>query len=204
MAHSIATAAAVGLLFTIAAPFCRPVAAQTLKIRLINGKSSKPMGNRRITVKSVTDLESSVIVVDDRGVGVLPLTPGTQEFLLLGGPKSDSEPYRIAYIDPMIPRCDESKLQMCRQTDTSPEIHVDTTQPRRAQGRLCFGHDPCHGGYPICSRFYRHQETRRSETSTAALKRSLPAPAPDPQHPSASEPQSPAKPPAPRASPDNP
>jgi hypothetical protein len=94
-----------------------PVAAQTLTIRLLNGKTGKPIYDENVTVRWGKDsINETVVSIDKNGIGTFDVLKGQTEFSLEGGPKRGNEPYRIAYLD-----CNEpmyGKVQVKEAVDT--------------------------------------------------------------------------------------
>jgi hypothetical protein len=86
------------LLLILATVCCQSISAQPLTIKLVDAKSGKPMGRRNITVKW-DNSESSVVVVNDRGLGRVEVSPGAKQFVLVTGPRKGAEPNRVAYMD---------------------------------------------------------------------------------------------------------
>lgn len=82
----------------ILATCAQPISAQTLKIKLVNAKSGKPMGRQNVTVRW-DNFESSIVAVNDVGLGWAAVSPGTVQFVLHSGPRKGSEPNRVAYMD---------------------------------------------------------------------------------------------------------
>lgn len=83
----------MGIVFTSRLP------AQTLTIHLLNAKSAKAMGKKKITVRWVKDLQSSEVLLDASGTGHVEVLRGATEFLVMEGPRIGKEPGRIAYMD---------------------------------------------------------------------------------------------------------
>jgi hypothetical protein len=79
--------------------FSSRLPAQTLTIRLLNAKSGKAMGKKKITVRWVKDLKSSEVVLDANGTGHVEVLPGMTEFSVMEGPRIGKEPGRVAYLD---------------------------------------------------------------------------------------------------------
>jgi hypothetical protein len=76
-----------------------PVVAQTLTIRLLNGKTGKPISDKNVTVRWGKDsLNETVVSIDKNGIGTFDVQ-GQTEFSLTEGPRRGNEPYRIAYSD---------------------------------------------------------------------------------------------------------
>jgi hypothetical protein len=76
-----------------------PIGAQTFTVRLLNGETGKRMPNRKVTVRWVNGFNSSEVLIDKNGVGLVEASQGEQQFLMTVGPKPGNEPYRVAYLD---------------------------------------------------------------------------------------------------------
>jgi hypothetical protein len=70
--------------------------AQTLKLRLLNAKSGKPMRNENVTIRW-DNLEGAVVSVDKKGIAILKVPSKVKQFAVIPGPRKGSEPYRSAY-----------------------------------------------------------------------------------------------------------
>jgi len=77
---------------------CQLISAQTLTIKLVDAKSGKPMAKQNVTVKW-DNSDSSVVEVNDVGLGRVEVSSGARQFVLLTGPGKGAEPFRIAYMD---------------------------------------------------------------------------------------------------------
>jgi len=89
----------ITLLLVIMATACyQAISAQTLTIKLVDAKSGKPMRRQNVTVMW-DNAYSSVVAVNDVGLGRVVVSPGTIKFSLYGGPRKGAEPYRVAYLD---------------------------------------------------------------------------------------------------------
>lgn len=85
--------------FLIIATVCsQHISAQTLTIKLVDAKSGKPLGRQNVTVKW-DNSESSIVAVNDVGLGRVEASPGAMEFVLLAGPRKGAERNRVAYMD---------------------------------------------------------------------------------------------------------
>lgn len=74
--------------------------SQVLTVRLLNAKSGKPMGNKKITfLWSDKNWSKSEVLADDEGVGRVDIPSGVSSFSLMEGPRLGNEPNRIAYIN---------------------------------------------------------------------------------------------------------
>jgi len=83
------------------------IEAQTLTIRLLNGKSGKPMSNKNVTLEWSPEYipwEGSVVYFGKDGIGKVEVHIGAEFFTMMTGPKIGKEPYRIAFIDCNEPR----------------------------------------------------------------------------------------------------
>jgi hypothetical protein len=92
----------ITLFLWIMATACyQPISAQTLTIKLVDGKSGKPMRRQNVTVEwdNPHSIDRSVVAVNDVGLGRVDVSPGAMRFFLLTGPKKGAEPYRVAYIN---------------------------------------------------------------------------------------------------------
>lgn len=97
-------------------PNTPPAAAQTFTVRLLNAKTGKAMGNKKVTVEWVEGLKSSEILVDSKGAGKIEIPPATREFLMTTGPRIGNEPYRLAYIN-----CNEPSMALIQITQVLEE-----------------------------------------------------------------------------------
>ncbi|MBW8870412.1 MAG: hypothetical protein JF563_06500 [Acidobacteriales bacterium] len=81
-------------------------AQQRITIRLLNGKSGKPIAHENVTSRWGGGLGTSVVVsVDEQGTGTVEVPAGADTFEMSEGPRKGSEPYRLAYAD-----CNQSKM----------------------------------------------------------------------------------------------
>jgi hypothetical protein len=61
--------------------------SQTLTIRMLNGKSGKPLGNRFIAVEFQNSPQKSMIYINKQGIGDLEIPPGATAFSLIAPAK---------------------------------------------------------------------------------------------------------------------
>ena len=76
--------------------------AQTLTIRLLNGKSGRPMSNKNVTLEWSPEYitwEGSVVYFGKDGIGKVEVHSGAEYITMMTGPKIGKEPYRIAFIN---------------------------------------------------------------------------------------------------------
>jgi hypothetical protein len=109
-----------------------PVAAQTFIVHLLNGKSGKPIPNRKVIVRWFSGLNSSEVSMDQNGAGFLTVPEGAQQFIIMVGPKQGNEPYRLDYID-----CNEpamSSIQV-KQVVEAGFVPIDKCGHRKAIAR---------------------------------------------------------------------
>jgi len=89
----------VGILLCGLAVACPVLSSQTLTVRVLNAKSGKPFGGRKVTAKWDVEFRSSEISIGGDGVGRLQVPSNAKEFILITGPRSGREPFRIAYLN---------------------------------------------------------------------------------------------------------
>ena len=53
----------------------------------------------KLSLSDCFPFKQSILALGREGVGSVAIPPGTTSFVMLGGPKKGSEPYRVAYID---------------------------------------------------------------------------------------------------------
>ncbi len=93
MKHLFVLALAVS---AVATPLC----AQTITVRLLDGKSGKPITDKNITFHWNSDhFEESVVRIGKDGVGKVTAPAKATDFFLMEGPKDGDEPFRVAYFD---------------------------------------------------------------------------------------------------------
>ena len=85
----------IALTLTLIATAAAP--SQVFTIRLVDGKSGKPMGNKNVTFDWDTDFKQSVTMVDKDGVGHLEVPQGVRGFMMRPGPRIGDEPNRVPY-----------------------------------------------------------------------------------------------------------
>jgi hypothetical protein len=78
-----------------------PLAAQTITIRLLNGKSGRPLTNKNVTLAWSPGyfMQDSVVHFGQNGIGMIQVPVGAEFITMMGGPKVGKESYRIAFID---------------------------------------------------------------------------------------------------------
>lgn len=94
--------ALVIFLLVVGAIVSASLEAQTLTIRLLNGKTGRPMSNKNVTVQwspGYFPWEGSVVYFGKDGIGKVEVHSGAEFFTMMTGPKIGKEPYRIAFID---------------------------------------------------------------------------------------------------------
>ena len=82
--------------------------AQTLIIRLLNGKSGQPMSNKNVTLEWSPGyfMQDTVVYFGKDGIGKVEVPIGAEFFMMMTGPKIGKEPYRIAFIN-----CNEPSME---------------------------------------------------------------------------------------------
>jgi hypothetical protein len=76
---------------------CSPVVAQTLTVRLLNAKTGKVIRKENVTINWDIDLKSSRMMVGEDGSARFKVPAEAKHFAITAGPKTGSEPNRIAY-----------------------------------------------------------------------------------------------------------
>ncbi len=78
-----------------------PLAAQTITIRLLNGKTGQPMSNKNVTLEWSPGhfMQDSVVYFGKDGIGKVEVPIGAVFFTMMPGPKVGKEPYRVAFGD---------------------------------------------------------------------------------------------------------
>jgi len=79
-----------------------PLAAQTFTIRLLNGKTGRPLSDKNVTLlwsPSYIPWEGFVVYFGKDGIGTVKVPTGSEFFIMQGGPKIGKEPYRIPFIN---------------------------------------------------------------------------------------------------------
>ncbi len=90
----LAVALSAALLFC-----CVPsVRGQSIKVRVLNARSGRPLAGQSVTISWPDTLDKTVVSLGADGTGTLDIT-GRSHFGMLPGPRSDKEPNSIAYID---------------------------------------------------------------------------------------------------------
>jgi hypothetical protein len=80
-------------------------AATTLTIRLLNGKTGKPIANKNVTVRWETDWKMTFVTIGKNGIGTFDVESGRTQFWL-ESPTRLKEPFRGVYTD-----CNEPELK---------------------------------------------------------------------------------------------
>lgn len=75
------------------------VDAQTLTIRLLNAKSGKGIGKKKVTIKWDKNFRSSEVLMNSDGVGHIDVPSDAKQFIIVAGPRVGEDSYRIAYRD---------------------------------------------------------------------------------------------------------
>ncbi len=103
----LATSPVLAACLLVLPPLCAPILAQTpapadtqasapanpaspppvLTIRMLNGKSGKPLGSRFIVVEFQNSPEKSMISINKQGIGHLDIPPGATAFSLIAPAK---------------------------------------------------------------------------------------------------------------------
>jgi hypothetical protein len=77
--------------------FCVHGIAQTITIRMLNGKSGKPVDGKSINVEFQGSSEKSVIAIDKHGIGHLQIPPGATAISLIAATEKGKEQNLPAY-----------------------------------------------------------------------------------------------------------
>jgi hypothetical protein len=98
-----------------------PVVAQTLTIRLLNGKTGKPIANKHMTVRWGDSLFNPTnVLIGKNGIGSFDVQTGRTQFKL-ESPTSLKEPYRDAYMGCNDPEL--KKVEVKQVVDTGYVAH---------------------------------------------------------------------------------
>jgi hypothetical protein len=73
--------------------------AQSITLRLVNGKNGKPMSDQNVAVSWDDSFIAIQVRVDRDGRAVLAIPPGTLRVTFRGGSSKGKEPNRVAYLD---------------------------------------------------------------------------------------------------------
>jgi hypothetical protein len=78
-----------------------PLTAQTITVRMLNGKTGKPLSNKNVTLRWSPhfDPPGSVVNSGKDGVATAEVPLGAKMFWVMGGPKVGNDPNRIPYIN---------------------------------------------------------------------------------------------------------
>jgi hypothetical protein len=76
-----------------------PSVSQKFTIRVLNAKTGKAIGNKKVTVKWADGVKSIEVLLDNNGRGKVEMPSEAQDFFVMEGPRIGKEPDRIAYID---------------------------------------------------------------------------------------------------------
>src|SRR5690349_2509779 len=112
--RSLAILAAFG--FTLGAASAQPPARQTITIRMLHGKSGKPLSNKNVTLLWAPDFipwKGAEVHLGKDGTGTVDIPVGLELFEMMTGPKVGKEPGRIPYIDcnnPLFPHVSVSQV----------------------------------------------------------------------------------------------
>ena len=89
------------ILGLIVLALCIQLGGQTITLRLVNGKSGKPVPNKNVTIfySSKNPTAEQQVRVGPDGLGKFTARSGMESFMLLGGPKDGKILNRIAFID---------------------------------------------------------------------------------------------------------
>jgi hypothetical protein len=77
--------------------FCIHGVAQTITIRMLNGRSGKPMRDKTINVEFQGSSGNAVITVDKQGIGHLVIPPGATAVSFIGTTKKGKDSNQPAY-----------------------------------------------------------------------------------------------------------
>jgi hypothetical protein len=98
-----------------------PLPAQTITIRLLDGKTGRFLSDKNVTLLWSPDYfpPGSVIYFDKDGIGTVKVPSGSEFFIMRGGPKIGKEPYRIPFIN-----CNASMSEMIRVSEVLKRGYV--------------------------------------------------------------------------------
>jgi len=95
---SLAILAAFG--FALGAASAQQPATQTITIRMLNGKSGKPLSNKNVTlIWSPEFRKETEVHLGKDGTGTVDIPAGLELFDMIPGPKVGKEPGRVPYFD---------------------------------------------------------------------------------------------------------
>ena len=86
----------LGLALLFSATMAR---AQSLVFHLLNADSGKPFRSENFTIEWNLSSKESILSLGNDGTKRVTIPAGATNFMMLGGPKKGSEPYRVAFID---------------------------------------------------------------------------------------------------------
>ena len=99
-----------------------PLAAQTITIRLLDGKTGRPLSDKNVTLDwspSYIPWEGSVVYFGKDGIDTVKVPSGSEFFIMRGGPKIGKEPYRIPFIN-----CNASMTEMIQVSEVLKKGYV--------------------------------------------------------------------------------
>jgi hypothetical protein len=73
--------------------------SQTILVRLVNGRTGKPISNENVTLIWDAKIPQTVVRVDGLGKASVAIPSGTKNVTVMVGPRKGKEPDRIAYFD---------------------------------------------------------------------------------------------------------
>jgi hypothetical protein len=93
---------------------------QTIRVRLLDGKNGKPIGNKFVTIHWNRELMNKTTVsIDRHGVGTVEVPSGVGDFFMSEGPRAGKEPNRVAYSD-----CNEPSWEIVQVANVIHEGYV--------------------------------------------------------------------------------
>jgi hypothetical protein len=89
------------VMLLIVGSIAMPLSAQSITVRLLDGKTGKPIADKNITVRWDSDrtIGGTVVRIGKDGTGHVDVPRNATGFLLMEGPKGGSESNRLAYSD---------------------------------------------------------------------------------------------------------
>jgi len=114
--RSLAIIAALGLSLGAGSSPSQQPATQTITIRMLHGKSGKPLSNKNVTLAWSPDFipwHGTVVHLGKDGTGTADVPAGVELFEVMPGPKVGKEPGRIPYFDcnsPLFPHVSVSQV----------------------------------------------------------------------------------------------
>jgi hypothetical protein len=98
-----------------------PLSAQTITIRILNGKSGRPLSNKNVTLYWSPDFAplGTVVHLGNDGIGTVEVPVGSEILTMMGGPKVGKEPYRIPFIN-----CNEPMTEKIQIAHVLKDGHV--------------------------------------------------------------------------------